>query len=351
MATTENDEYLLAQSPQEWKWLLQDEGLIPEPQQDEVPDLLTVSTTTAPPDFATINDSANVGDALDWLQQACSQDLKWKDSQLEQAKKRSRAIQNHVASLEKRIRQDTQQYNDLPEAIRSLQDPDAALLEETISKFVSEVIEPQCLEHVLQGWNKHVDAVRTIEKGYQQAMQLLMAPPQEISRSTLQILRQVLENSSSIDSLEAYRLLGTDVKEMQSFLQTRHRLVVKKSIPSFLAALATMEGDDNLGEHVSTLQSLLDDMSPPSQIRVWWHLWQDDLHRKGWIAHYGQVQSRIQASKATLKELRGKQEEYAAMLEDSKVSECRAQIMRVKKELEAKITHLFDFEDSIEIHI
>lgn len=340
-STDKDDDYayLLAQSPQEWKWLLQDEGLM--------------------------EDSDETESALNSLQRM-GHDLQ----NLERQMHRANNNQNHTSM---RMRHSLQQQHEQQQLLSDMMPTDFDIttttsLEDDMDKYMTETVEPSCRIHIQNEWTKHKDSVQEIFECYQKMMQT-----SELSVEMHTIRKALALTATAHDDdddgitgigtgtciegqleLEDYQQIVMDLKELQSFCHERTR--VQKSIPSFMISVlgdewnnksttgnTTHTTNGNNNDYESKLGSLLHDMRP-FQFH-WWVMWHDSIQRNIWISHWDKIRRKA-------RDLMVQEEEkhHAQELElQVQVDECQSNILFLKTKLQTKITSLFDFEDEIEI--
>lgn len=409
----EDNEYLLAQSPQEWKWLLQDEGLLGRTS-------IIKGTTRAATDTAAAESS--IEDALDKLHRMAGQELRVLERHLDQAQKclvthqkRLLAVQHcqkeqlHLLDrwlLPTMTRVGSDQLpggpptcSDANENTTSSDARELVSLEEEMSRYIAEKIEPRCLEHIQEAWKKHQPKVQEIFQRYQQAMTVSghsmdwnLLGPALASLSTRIIATSDDDDSNwrtDITTLEQYRKIRRNLREMQSFFHTRTQL--HKSTPPFLMnelmimMTTTSPGSDvdpaavttpwdNNKEYDTMLETILRDMTPPAVMLQEWCLWYDlapqyqqqrqqqlqeekeedeppCYHHNSWVGHCYAAHTQLRTIENLLQKAHNDvtHDEEQVQRWQLRVDQCRESMQILKSELQVKITALFDFEDEIVI--
>lgn len=342
--TDGNDEYALAQTPQEWKWLLQDEGLL-EP-------------------IVTEEGDENVAAALDWLHKSTSTDLLLSKGRLERATKQCQATRQRVAAYQRILQNQKQQHRQLlrdelssvvnsthtrthehvMDIVISCTTTTKAELEAAITNYMNETVEPTCLNHVQRAWNDHKSALGEIWRQYQQTVETQNVTP---AQDLLPKLLVDDDSSSTIDSLEIYQALLNELRELQAFYSTRARF--QKSVPSFLQTACL----EQVEEHDAMLNDVLRDITgaPAQRLWTWWG--KDTSHRGEWMDHVLHNQESLRATTVLLEESREEVRQQEVHIEklQTEVEKYQSRIESAKNKLQEKITKLFDFEDMIEIVI
>jgi hypothetical protein len=313
---TEDGDYLLAQTPQEWKWLLQDEGLIVLEDDDGDHVNKQVDDEMDP-------EHDHVGSALDNLQRLVQQvqDLQ---AQLE-SKQRQQEREDARASVwqKRRTKLLHEWHMWMPASISS---------RDQLQEYIRETVEPACLEYIQGRWEKHTELLKSLLQDHAQVMKVIGSK----TTDKIVMLPSLLDSTARIESYDICQQINLELQYLQAFVKTH----AAAPMPAFVS-VAFPVPKTQWHDYDSMLSQLLE---KDLILFKWWSLWNTRQHE--WCTLLERLETSLSVAQQNAITA-----EASSDLSDLKaeIQQLRDRMEKQKVALEQEITSLFDFEDSIEI--
>lgn len=349
-----NEEYLLSQSPQEWKWLLKEEGII---QNEDNNGWRDESFDMAVMPFMDLYDESKhfpLEYSLDWLVHL-SQNIAKMEKEVKHLKGKIKSDENRSRFLQRQL--DTCQNEwrkNVPEALLKVAlDDDFQSVHGTLETCMNKQVIPDCLRCVQQAWSKHASFLLSFLEYHEQIRSLI---GEQVSNTvqypTLKRLLSINNTHDNvhvvISSWEIYSLVMLELQYLERFQKTWEQQQNGKVSLTRLESKASVVTNHSFKQSPSLiLKKVLQDLRPLPKFFSFWASWHTE--RNAWITRLKLIHQRRSRLAKSLKKFDERTNNSSIEELQSNIDTSRNRLQKAKERLEVEITNRFDFEDCIEI--